>query len=180
MTGRIYTTVFTVPAHTLPAAPVTQPVALDDEILDTVEIVIPDGHAALTGIAVLWSGVQIAPYVAGQWVSGDGDKISYDYNGEITAAGLSLAGYNTDVYQHTFYLRWYMSLRGSQLPVVIDSAQASGTQSAAAVNAITSLAGTVTATEPQPATVPAGPALVPAVPVVTGPPATTPAVPLLR
>lgn len=141
MTGRIYTTVFTIPANTPIATPATLPVVLDDEQLDSIEIIIPSGHSALTGIAILWSGVQIAPYDAGTWINGDDDKLTYDYAGEITANGLSLTGYNLDIYQHSFYLRWFMRLLTPASPVVITSPQAAGQPAPADVAAVMALTG---------------------------------------
>lgn len=124
MSNRIYTTTFTIPAGTPIATPFVQGVVLDDEHLDRLRIVIPDGPAGLTGLAVTWGGTQIAPYQAGTWVSGNDETIDYDYDGEVTAAGLVLAGYNLDVWPHSFILRWFMSLLTTTSPVVISSAQA--------------------------------------------------------
>lgn len=123
MVARLYETAFTVPAGTPIAAPFTQVVVLEDENLDTVRIVVPDGHAGLTGVAIQWSGVNIAPFGIGTWIVANAEVIDFPYDGEVAQNGLNLAGYNLDVFPHTFYLRWQISDLVTSTPVVIDSAQ---------------------------------------------------------
>lgn len=125
MTTRVYETTFLVPAGTPVAAPVTQAVPLEDNILDVVTIIVPDGHAGLTGFHILWGGTQILPYNAPSWLIANNEKIEWPYASEVTAAGLSVAGYNTDIWPHTFYVRWQVSEIGrANSSIVIESPQA--------------------------------------------------------
>jgi hypothetical protein len=48
------------------------------------------------------------------------------YAGEITESGLQVAGYNTDLFAHSFYLRWQVEDLAAATPVTISSPQAAG------------------------------------------------------
>lgn len=144
MTAYLYVTRFLVPAGTPQTAPLVQPVVLQDLILDTVRVVIPDGHNGTTGIAVLSGGVNIVPYGQGGFLTGNDEPIDFPWGGEITESGLSLAGYNTDIWDHAFLLRWTAHDIGpAGSPVVIVSPQAAP-PAQADVNAIAALSGTLT------------------------------------
>lgn len=144
MTGRLYTTQFTIPAGTLINAPFSQPQLLDDAMLDEIDITIPPGHAGLTGFRILWSTGQIVPYVQGTWVTGDDENIHIAYGAEITQSGLVLVGYNTDVFNHSFLLRWHVSDLNPANPVIIESPQASTQGAQSDSSSITGLSGVVT------------------------------------
>lgn len=141
MSNRIYTTTFTVPALTQIAAPFSQAIVLDDVVLDAVRIIIPSGHVALTGFAIVWAGTQIAPYGVGTWITGNDEIIDYPFDGEITEFGLSVRGYNLDVFPHSFFLRWLVSDRYSGGPVPTSSTQfgtASASSDQAAIGGLSS------------------------------------------
>ena len=139
MSNRLYTTNFTVPALTAIAAPFSQAVPLDDVQLDSVRIIIPPGHIALTGLAIFWSGTQIVPYGAGTWISGDDEIIDYPFDGEITEFGLSCVGYNTDIFPHSFKLRWLTTDLYTGGPVATSSQQLGTAQATTDQAAIASL-----------------------------------------
>jgi hypothetical protein len=147
MTGRLYTTQFIIPAATPINVPFSQPQLLDDAQLDQVDITIPPGHAGLTGFRILWSTGQIIPYVTGTWVTGDDEEIHVKYGSEITQSGLVLVGYNTDVFTHSFLLRWHVSDLTSASPVVIASPQAAPNGALNDASAITGLSGIVTVSD---------------------------------
>ena len=129
MTSYFYTSSLTVPAGTPIAAPVSAAVALTDENLDNVRVIIPAGHAALTGFAITWGGTQVVPYGTGTWITGDDEIIDYPWKDEVTAGGLVVTGYNLDIFPHTFYLRWTLTDRAAASPVIIASPQAAATVS---------------------------------------------------
>jgi hypothetical protein len=143
MSTRVYTTVFTIPAGTAIAAPLSQAIALENNILDSLDVTIPDGHVGLTGLAVFWSGTQIFPYQGATWINGNNERIGYAYDAEITQNGLSLVGYNTDIYPHSFYLRWYVSDLDATPPVANDLATGGGAPSPADAGTIAGLSGSV-------------------------------------
>ena len=124
--NRLYETTFTVAAGTALAAPQLAPVALEDASLVSVRIVIPDGHNGLTGLQVRWAGTQVIPFGTGTWITANDEVMDIPWDGEITATGLALAGYNTDVFAHSFYLRWLVEDLAPASTVTVVSAQASG------------------------------------------------------
>lgn len=142
MTSRLYTSQLIVPVGTPIAAPFSQPVVLDDINLDKVTVIIPDGHAGLTGVAIFWGGVQIVPYTGATWLTGNGEAIDFEYDGQVTAAGLTVAGYNLDVFQHAFLFRWFLSPLTGGSPVTIDSANTAA-GAALSTAGIGDLSGTV-------------------------------------
>ncbi len=117
----MYPVTFTVPAGTPVAAPVTVPVILEDAKLISLRIIIPDGHNALTGLRVTWAGTQVVPYGTGTWIIANSEIIDYDWDDEVTANGLALAGYNTDIFDHSFQLRFTVGDLNTRPPVAISS-----------------------------------------------------------
>lgn len=115
MADRFYQTAVTVTAGTVKAAPSSTVWKLEDAFITTVTIIVPDGHSGLTGIRLLRSFQQVIPYGNDDWIVANNDEIVIPYNGEITASGLSIQTYNTDVFDHSFNLRCVItdSLPGS-------------------------------------------------------------------
>jgi|SRR5690348_1440066 len=73
-----------------------------------VTIVIPAGHAGLTGIQLWYGGGPAIPYDSG-WFSGDDDVIPLEPSGAFPAGvPWSVAMINNDVIAHTFQTRWEM------------------------------------------------------------------------
>jgi hypothetical protein len=131
VTSRVYGTVFTVPAGTPIAAPVSVAVALEDNTLDRVSVTVPDGHNGLTGLRITWGGTQVLPFAAGTWVTANGQVIDQELGQEITAGGLVLTGYNTGIYPHSFHVLWHISELAEAAGVTIVSAQAAAPSTAA-------------------------------------------------
>jgi len=123
---RLYLSAFTVTAGTLQAAPATAAVALEDAWLEAVRIVVPDGHNGLTGLQVRWGGTAVIPAGAGTFLVANDEVMDVPYRDVITTKGLALAGFNTDVFDHTFYLRWTVTDRPAAATAVISSPQAAG------------------------------------------------------
>ena len=98
------------PALTLESAPVTAlNIAAGNWTVDKVTIVIPAGHAGLTGIQLWYGGGPAIPYESG-WFSGDDDVIPIQPS-NIFPAGVpwSVAMLNNDVIQHGWQTRWELS-----------------------------------------------------------------------
>jgi hypothetical protein len=128
-------TAFTVPAGTTQAAPFVQAVALGDEYLESVRLIIPPGHSALTGLRITWSGTQIVPINTGAWHTGDNEIFDIALEENVTARGLSLAGYNLDIYPHSFTVRWVFRDPKAVSPVMVSSPQLAGRTTGAALTA---------------------------------------------
>ncbi len=120
---RVYESQFTVPAGTAIAAPASQPVVLEDAHLDTVRVLVPDGHSGLTGLRITWGGTQIMPINPGTWIISNDEIFDWPADEDVTANGLSLAGYNLDIYPHTFYLRFQITDRTGSPVAGIQSGQ---------------------------------------------------------
>lgn len=96
----------TVPAGTATATPTSTSVAFDQATVQTIEIVIPDGHAGLTGIALAQAHQQIIPQNTGQWIISNDEKLSFPVEDFLDNGDWQAICYNTDVYDHSFYLRF--------------------------------------------------------------------------
>lgn len=93
-----------IPANTPIATPVTTPWALAGEHLAYINITVPDGHNGLTGIRILWSGQQIIPWANNQYLIANNRTVPITVDEDISESGLSVVAYNTDVFDHNFYL----------------------------------------------------------------------------
>lgn len=108
MGSRYYPVEITVPASTPPGNPTKVAVPLEDAILADVEVIIPAGHVALTGVRVLASNQQVIPWGNLSWIKGNDYVRVFEYDFEIGAASMSVNAYNVDVIAHTFYLRFHV------------------------------------------------------------------------
>lgn len=97
----------TVPAGTLQANAVETFTTLDNAPVVKIELLIPSGHAGLTGIAFLLASGWAIPAAWGTYVIGDDDRLSWDMTGQLDSGAWSVSCFNTDIYPHTFYLRYF-------------------------------------------------------------------------
>lgn len=95
----------TVPAGTLKTAPVSAAWAMEGDILDEIQFVIPFGHNGFTGIHVLWSNTVILPWGQGTWLVSSNEYGRFPIGLTITNANLIVEAYNTGQYQHSFFFR---------------------------------------------------------------------------
>jgi len=109
---RFYYQSFAIPANTQQNAPVSFPFPLEDATLKHGAITVPDGHNGFTGIRVLWGTQQIWPWSNNQFVVANGRTIPIGFDDYITISGLIIEAFNTDIFNHTFY----MELTISDLP----------------------------------------------------------------
>ena len=96
---------FTVPKNTSEENPHDQHLQIRPGILHQVSILIPPGHAGLTGVALDIGLHQIAPSTQNSWFHGDEVLFSYAEYIEIGQGmpEIVLRGYNLDdVYNHAF------------------------------------------------------------------------------
>jgi hypothetical protein len=108
MGDRYYPVELTVPPSTTPGNPAALAVPLEDNTLVDVEIIVPAGHVALTGVRVLSSNQQVIPWGNLSWIKADNYVRVFEYNAEIGAKSMSVNGFNVDVIPHTFYLRFHI------------------------------------------------------------------------
>lgn len=126
MVSRLYPAVVTVPAGTAIAAPFSQAMPMEDGKLVSIRLVIPDGHAGLTGIRFTRAGTQIIPYSETiSWIISNDDKIEIAYDGDMSITGLVAVAYNTDIFDHTFYVLARVDDPPPRPAVSVDAATAS-------------------------------------------------------
>ena len=74
-----------------------------------VSIVIPSGHAGLTGLQLWYGGGAAIPYNSG-WYSGDGDVIHLELGNDFPpGVPWSVAMMNADYISHSWQTRWEMN-----------------------------------------------------------------------
>ena len=111
MAGQSYARQFiqktvTVPHGTAKASPQVTTWSLGNVLLYRLAVRVPAGHAGLTGISVIYNGVAILPF--GQppdFIVTTGETLGQDFNEEEVSAPLTIQTYNTDIFDHSFYLR---------------------------------------------------------------------------
>lgn len=98
------------PATGVSAPTITQVVDASVWQVVKVTLVIPAGHAGLTGIQLWYGGNSAVPYDSG-WFSGDDDIIPLELS-DAFPAGVpwSVAMINNDVIAHSFQTRWEMNI----------------------------------------------------------------------
>lgn len=95
----------TVPLGTLQAAPTSTQWDLGNVVVETLEIMVPKGHSGLTGIHVDYQGVPLVPFsLPATFLVAADETITVPLDLEI-GAPLTIVAYNTDQFDHAFYLR---------------------------------------------------------------------------
>lgn len=108
----------TIPAGTLQATPQTTSWDLGAVIVEWVEVMIPRGHAGLTGVHLDYQGVALVPFSQpAQFLIARDETIRVPVDLEI-GKPLSVVSYNIDVFAHSFYWRAFVNvhLDGDQAP----------------------------------------------------------------
>jgi hypothetical protein len=113
---RLYLLSALTPKNTPIVTPVSTPWPMEDAHLDRITVIIPDGHAGLTGIRVLWAGTQIIPFSTNVYLTGNDRVVPILFDDYITISGLVIQTYNTDIFDHTFFLEAIIS----DLPLPVD------------------------------------------------------------
>lgn len=115
---RVRTVSITTPPNTPPSAPRETVWAVGRGVVDRLEVVIPDGHAGLTGLAVVWGARQVWPYEAGEWIIGNDEVVRVSLGLYVTDS-LVVRTYNVDdTYVHSHHLRAYVVDPERELPLV--------------------------------------------------------------
>lgn len=106
MASRVELFPVTVPANTPIATPVNIPTPFNTGNVERLEIIIPPGFSGLVGFRITHSGSVVIPYQYTQWVITDNEKIEWPLQEYPTGGAWGVQAYNTDVYNHTMYLRY--------------------------------------------------------------------------
>lgn len=88
-------------------SPTSYTVSLGDVMLDKIDIRIPPGHNGTTGLRIVFNGSYIVPWSqGGDWLIMNDEALEVLVGTEVDTH-LTLQLYNTDVYSHTAYLRFF-------------------------------------------------------------------------
>lgn len=99
----------TCPANTLQSAPVVVDCSFTPGKVIGIGLVIPWGHAYLTGLAIAQAQQIVIPRTGDSWFTSDDEKLQFDYNDQIYSGSWQVFTYNTDeVNDHSWYLRFYI------------------------------------------------------------------------
>lgn len=106
----VYRFQVTIPAGTAQTTPFRQDTVIPVRTVNTVEIRVPPGPSGLMGFALTMGGVNVLPQQAGAYIVTDDESISWPLDGLPDTGAWQLTGYNTDVFDHTVYLRFLVDV----------------------------------------------------------------------
>lgn len=116
MAQRIEAKEVTVAASTLKSAPAVTALPFADGIVTRIEVRVPPGPSGLAGFQVRHSGQRIIPRRDDIWIVADDEPLDWSLSDYPTGGAWQLAAYNTDIYPHTFYLRFHLDEIGMAAP----------------------------------------------------------------
>lgn len=106
MAREVHSFAVTLTAGTTAAAAVTTDVAMPPREIRKITAVIPNGCAGLVGFRLTIAGISVLPVQGTDWIIGNGETIDWVTDGYPNSGAWQLTGYNTDVFDHTIYLRF--------------------------------------------------------------------------
>lgn len=110
MAQELYAFQVTIPAGTPVSSPVVTNVTLPVRSLSALEVIVPPGPMGFMGFAVTMGGVHVLPINAGTYIVTDDEVIHWPVSDLPTSGAWQVTGYNTDVFDHTVYLRFLVDL----------------------------------------------------------------------
>lgn len=125
MSERVEAFQCTIPAGTAVASAVSFPLDMDPGVTRRIEVVVPPGPSGYVGFRLRHSGQVIVPWSGTQWIIADGEVLKWELEGYPTGDAWTLLAYNTDIYQHTLYVRWFLDeipgkVPGALAPIAIE------------------------------------------------------------
>lgn len=106
MATRHHVFVVTCPSGTLATAPVEIPLAFASAVVEKISIVIPDGHAGLTGIALAVAHQPVVPFDTGTFFAGNDEVIPLLLDDYPDSGAWSAFLYNDDTQSHSWQVRF--------------------------------------------------------------------------
>jgi hypothetical protein len=102
----------------LQSAAIERNTSFNPGIVRELEIVIPAGHAGVTGIAIAQAHQVVIPATGNVWIIGDDEVIRWPLDGYANSGQWSAFVYNTDFANpHSWYVRWLIDEISLTLPV---------------------------------------------------------------
>lgn len=114
MAQRIEAFTIVVAAGTTSSAPSDTALDFVDGNVERLEIVVPRGHAGFTGFSIRYASQQVIPKKSGQFIVTDGETINWPIEDFPTGNQWVFRAYNTDVFDHNFYLRLLVTELGGR------------------------------------------------------------------
>lgn len=97
------------PANTPKASPVTVSTRFNPGTVEQLEIVVPDGHAGDTGLQLAYAGQVVVPIDPTTFLVANDERIVWPVDGFLDGGVWSAVVFNTDVFDHTFFLRYLVN-----------------------------------------------------------------------
>lgn len=120
MADRVEVFDVTVPTGTPRSAPLIAGCSFAPGTVERVDVVIPAGVAALAGFAIGYGNQPVIPNTVGAFILGNNEVWSTALTNLPTGGRWTLIGYNEDLYDHTFHVRFYVTeLRDPAPPIVL-------------------------------------------------------------
>lgn len=104
-----YTFAVTIPAGTLPSAPLVTPVQFETNTVRRIEWVFPGGCNGVVGIQVGARSVPVLPSNPGQFHIRSGAAEGIDVEELPNTGDWSIIGYNTGSFQHTIQVTFHVN-----------------------------------------------------------------------
>lgn len=109
------------PASTAKATPLEVVTAFEAGTVVRIEIDVPDGHAGLTGIFLAVAKGRILPRTLGSFLVANDDHLGWDLFGVPDSGAWSAFVYNTDLFDHSFYVRYSIVNIVGDTPTLADA-----------------------------------------------------------
>lgn len=106
MAQRVIPLTCQIPANTPINTPVTFPLQFPSSDVDRVEVRVPPGPSGLVGFYISHGGGNFIPQGRGNWIIADDESLMWPTDGAPNNGNWSVVAYNTDVVQHTIYVRF--------------------------------------------------------------------------
>lgn len=109
MASRIELFSVTIPAGTLPSAPLVTPILFDIATVDRIEVLVPLGCNGLVGFQLRHSGEGVFPREDNRWIVANGETLQWPIEEVPTGQAWAVRGYNQGIHSHTLYFRLLVS-----------------------------------------------------------------------
>lgn len=97
-----------IPAGTAIASPQITALPFNQGVVQRLEIIVPPGPSGLVGFRIRHSTQTIIPNTGNGWIIADNEQIKWDLERYPVGNKWSIQAYNTDVFEHTLYLRFFI------------------------------------------------------------------------
>lgn len=108
----------TAAAGVVSTAPSKQSIAFRKGIVTELQIVVPAGHAGLTGIRFTLASTTLLPITKGSWIITDDEIIRWPLAGFLESGAWGVEYYNEDIHAHDWFIRLLINEARVATPIV--------------------------------------------------------------